>query len=160
MDEFCDVSLVHPVSIPIPPGPFPTGTTVSSLTPSSAWGASTASSGPPEGADPLTWRPDCLLDFADTFAGDPLFDLVALHVSVLRCDTVRLAQFLDLYEAARGAQGGWTRLDRARLPYIMTCLMLLHPVDAMQSAVYFKYQAIMGAASLIDVQNALWGLPA
>ncbi len=88
-----------------------------------------------------------------------MFDLVALHVSVLRCDTARLARFLDKYEAAREVAGPWLRIDRARLPYLMTCLMLLHPVDAMQSATYFRYQAVAGAATLMEIQTALWGLP-
>jgi hypothetical protein len=108
------------------------------------------------GKEPTSWRPDCLLDFADSFYGDALFDLVALHVSVLRCDLPRLRAFLTQYCAARRTLPA--AADTGRFAYRMMCLMLLHPVDGFHSATFHRQTAIASARTLHELQEVLWGI--
>ena len=116
------------------------------------------SSGKRGAVDPWSWRADCLLDFGDALYGDCLWDFIALHVSLLRCDVARFYSFLDGYSAARTTlpEG----LDRAGLPYRMLCLMLLHPVNGFSTARQWVGDAIATAATLADVQRVLWAPPA
>ncbi len=49
--------------------------------------------------------------------------------------------------------------DMQRFAYRMTCLMLLHPVDAMPSALYFRYSSVMSAHTVEDIEAVLWACP-
>jgi Ser/Thr protein kinase RdoA (MazF antagonist) len=105
--------------------------------------------------DLSTWHPTSIIDFADAQLGDRLYDLVALHISVLRCDLGRLADFLRRYEAMRGADA--PAFDKAQFAYRMMCVTLLHPVDAMETVMWFVGSKVRAAKTLHEVATLLWG---
>eukprot|EP00743_Colponemidia_sp_Colp-15_P009092 GILK01009918.1.p1 GENE.GILK01009918.1~~GILK01009918.1.p1 ORF type:complete len:872 (+),score=148.00 GILK01009918.1:352-2616(+) len=103
-----------------------------------------------------TFEPTALLDFGDAFYGDPLYDLVALHISMFRCDKKLLRIFLESY--------GWPEQDylgdikcRQEFAYRAMCYTLLHVGNALGMA--FEYvPELATATSLEEVATALWQL--
>lgn len=108
--------------------------------------------------DEELWRPTGLIDFADSLSGDPLYDLVAVYMSVLRCCKVRLAAFLDAYLNKRGWTLGTPQRAAAlkNFSYRMMCYTLLHPVNCYGVAMMFRRAELSSANTLEDVQRILW----
>jgi hygromycin-B 7''-O-kinase len=67
--------------------------------------------------DPASATLTGVIDFTDVYAGDPRYDLVALHFHTFRLDTTLLRACLDAY--------GWER-DAANWPQVMLTFTLLH----------------------------------
>eukprot|EP01117_Protostelium_nocturnum_P009993 TRINITY_DN3561_c0_g1_i3.p1 TRINITY_DN3561_c0_g1~~TRINITY_DN3561_c0_g1_i3.p1 ORF type:complete len:864 (-),score=310.10 TRINITY_DN3561_c0_g1_i3:42-2522(-) len=102
------------------------------------------------------WETSGIIDFGDALLGDPIFDLVALHVSVFRCDKRLLKRFLDKYGSDR-----WTELKQGRdglsFAKIAMCYTLWHPCDALKT-VYLKKPHFMKLMKLEELERALWDL--
>eukprot|EP00742_Colponemidia_sp_Colp-10_P012231 GILJ01013698.1.p1 GENE.GILJ01013698.1~~GILJ01013698.1.p1 ORF type:complete len:856 (+),score=115.33 GILJ01013698.1:2-2569(+) len=103
-----------------------------------------------------TFEPTALLDFGDAFYGDPLYDLVALHISMFRCDKKLLRIFLESY--------GWPERDylgdlkcRQNFAYRAMCYTLLHVGNALGMAFEYVPQ-LATAGTLEEVATALWQL--
>ncbi len=69
------------------------------------------------------WRMAALIDFGDAMAGDPAYDLIALHLDAFRCDRRLLRAFLAGYGADRAQ-----RRDMLRRAMTLT---LLHRFNAL-----------------------------
>jgi len=99
-----------------------------------------------------------IIDFGDALIGDPLYELVALHVSTFRCDTRLLYEFLAEYHA------------RVELPFpdfvmgypvdefpvAAMALTLLHPCETMQM-IYKCKPELERITSLRALAQELWG---
>eukprot|EP00897_Mesotaenium_endlicherianum_P007018 jgi/Mesen1/6344/ME000328S05635 len=123
------------------------------------------------------WAPRWLLDFGNVVVGDPLYDLVAIHLNIFRCDLGLLRRFLASYKLPAGAclapplLGGQVDSGDARGPpgavaggearalapsYRALCYCLLHEQDAMR-AVFRNRKDLRTAATLQQVEAAIWG---
>jgi hypothetical protein len=102
------------------------------------------------------WETSGIIDFGDTLMGDPIFDLVALHVSIFRCNKRLLKRFLDKYGLDR-----WPELKQGRgglsFSKIAMCYTLWHPCDALKT-VYLKKPHFMKLMKLEELEKALWDL--
>ncbi len=88
-----------------------------------------------------------LIDFGDAMAGDPAYDLIALHLDAFRCDTRLLRAFL----AAYGVDGA----ERRALLGRATALTLLHQFNALGVALE-RAPDLTGAPDLGGVLSGLW----
>ena len=93
------------------------------------------------------WRLSGLIDFADAFAGDPAYDLVALHLSLFHCDQRALGAFLRAYGPDPAWAEGWRR--RA------TACLLMFPFDVRGELVKYR-PAVMQARTPEDIERGIW----
>ena len=68
------------------------------------------------------WQPTGILDFGDAKIGDPLYELVALHLYLFEGDPARLRLFLDSY--------GWDDTMRHHFVRRAMCYTLLFEFNA------------------------------
>jgi aminoglycoside phosphotransferase (APT) family kinase protein len=101
--------------------------------------------GVPEGG---RWRPTGIIDFGDAIVGDPLYDLVVLHIGLFRCDTSLLAIFREAYGPHPSLQRDFVR--RA------TALTLLHRYPMFDTA-FEELPEARAAQSLEELATLLWG---
>jgi hygromycin-B 7''-O-kinase len=94
------------------------------------------------------WRPTGIIDFGDAMVGDPLYELVVLHVGLFRCDTSLLRAFLAAYGPPPSLLRDFTRRAMA--------LTLLHRYD-MIDAVLEELPAARAARSLGELAALIWG---
>jgi hygromycin-B 7''-O-kinase len=96
------------------------------------------------------WRTTGLIDFGDAMVGDHLYELVALHLDMFRCDKSLLAAYLDAY--------GVDEDFRRSLPHRAMSTTLLHQFDVCVTLPgrVAGLDEITGLAQLAD---AIWGLP-
>ncbi|CAK9218145.1 unnamed protein product [Sphagnum troendelagicum] len=111
-----------------------------------------------------------ILDFGNVVQGDPLFELLALYVSVFKCDQVLLECFLKSYGVplsthhsnGQGLDGTaiceqLTGRDSTSLSYRAMCYCLLHEQDIMGAILKHRKDLRM-AASLEAVEEKLWAV--
>jgi hypothetical protein len=99
-----------------------------------------------------------VIDFGDAMLGDPLWDLVSLHVSALQCDKTLLARALEAYHGcALGTLTHIMGLPRARFAELMMCYTMLHPCRALEQALG-RAPRLGVCASWHHVAAELWGL--
>lgn len=94
-----------------------------------------------------TWRPTGIIDFGDAKVGDPVYELVALHIGLFRCDKHLLRTFLAEYGADEPLLH-----DLARRAMAMT---LLHEFDVLSDVVEALPEACE-VATLPDLAALIW----
>lgn len=95
------------------------------------------------------WEPTGIIDFGDARAGDPLYEWVALHLGLLRCDKGLLQTFFEAYGG-----GDHLREDFARRAM---CTTLLHEFNVLESVFEYLPEAA-GAERLEDLGALVWGM--
>ncbi|GJP32494.1 hypothetical protein CLOM_g12934 [Closterium sp. NIES-68] len=97
-------------------------------------------------------EPSSIIDFGTLILGDPLYDLIMLHVSAQRCNKADLTRLLASYKPPLPAHGGahFTQSYRAM------CYTLLHQNDAL-SRVFRYRKELADAKSLEEIAAAVWG---
>lgn len=95
------------------------------------------------------WWPAGIIDFADAKVGDPMYELVALHIGLFRCDKHLLRTFLAEYGA-----DGVLRHDFARRAMAMT---LLHEFDVLGD-VFDVFPEVRDVVTLPDLAALIWDL--
>jgi hygromycin-B 7''-O-kinase len=96
--------------------------------------------------DPASGRLVGVIDFTDVDAGDPCYDLVALHFGTFRTDKALLAACLDGY--------GWPPLP-ATWAREMLAFTLLHDFNMFRPGMPLER-----SATLDDLADAIWNLDA
>eukprot|EP00850_Spirogloea_muscicola_P003748 SM000015S01248 [mRNA] locus=s15:802563:808955:+ [translate_table: standard] len=121
--------------------------------------------------DSRRYSPAYLLDFGDVEFGDPLMELLAVHICVFRCDHALLSHFLSHYnlplqvqrECSRGeaehqpsSDGAQPQGHSYRTSYRAMCYCLVHELNP--TAAIFGHRAdLLEAKSLREVEDAIWG---
>ncbi|WP_020671274.1 phosphotransferase family protein [Amycolatopsis nigrescens] len=85
-----------------------------------------------------------LIDFGDTYAGDPRYELVVLHLGLFFGDSSLLGAFLEGY--------GWGPID----PHELLAFTLLHDFDVLAD---FPAERLAGLDSLEQLADLLWSVP-
>jgi hygromycin-B 7''-O-kinase len=96
-----------------------------------------------------TWQPSGIIDFGDAMAGDRLYELVALHLGLFRCDKRLLRTFLDAYGFDPGLRRDFVRRAMS--------LTLLHEFNVL-SSVFPAYPGAGRVTSLAELATLLWDL--
>jgi aminoglycoside/choline kinase family phosphotransferase len=99
-----------------------------------------------------------VIDFGDAMLGDPLWDLVSLHVSALQCDKTLLVRALEAYHGCALAKLTHIMgLPRASFAGLMMCYTLLHPCRALEQALS-RVPRLGVCSSWEHLAAELWGL--
>uniref|UniRef100_A0A5B7AND4 Uncharacterized protein n=1 Tax=Davidia involucrata TaxID=16924 RepID=A0A5B7AND4_DAVIN len=108
-----------------------------------------------------SWRPSHILDFSDLSIGDPICDLIPIHLDVFRGDPCLLKRFLESYKlplvrrishhesVERGSKFG-------RLSYLAMCYCILHE-DNILGAIFSLWKELRMAKSWEEVEETVWG---
>lgn len=99
--------------------------------------------------DAAHWRPSGIIDFADVMVGDPLYDLVALHVGLTHCDKQLLRGFLDA--------GGLELHKHPRFVQRAMCYTLLFEFDVL-GQVFSEHPAARELPGLAELAAWMWEL--
>ncbi|KAF5193236.1 Bifunctional arginine demethylase and lysyl-hydroxylase jmjd6 [Thalictrum thalictroides] len=109
----------------------------------------------------LNWHPSHILDFSDLSIGDPIYDLIPIHVDVFRGDADLLKRFLETYKLPflrKSSQyrsfGTVDKFDR--LSYHAMCYCILHE-DNVLGAIFGMCKELKTAKSWEDVEEIVWG---
>ncbi|MDQ5853337.1 MAG: aminoglycoside phosphotransferase family protein, partial [Chloroflexota bacterium] len=101
------------------------------------------------------WRPAGIIDFGDAMAGDPLYELGALHTGLFHCDKRLLRVFLESY--------GFD--ERLQDHFVLRAMSfaLLHECDVV-GPVFQEFPDALKVDSLAELATLLWdvdqpGLP-
>lgn len=97
------------------------------------------------------WQPSGIIDFGDARTGDRLYELIALHLDVFRCDKRLLRAFMDAY-----GRDAW---PRERFAGRMMSLALLFPFNDL-GEVLRTYPSAAISGSLEELASLLWDLDA
>ncbi|XP_066350009.1 lysine-specific demethylase JMJ21-like isoform X3 [Miscanthus floridulus] len=104
-----------------------------------------------------------IIDFSDLSIGDPICDIIPLHLDIFRGDTDLLKEFLrsyqlpllrgesitDVYKSVRNSKF-------SRASYRAMCYCILHE-DNVLGAIFGLWKELRAATSWEDVENLVWG---
>ncbi|KAL8030270.1 hypothetical protein ABFX02_14G275400 [Erythranthe guttata] len=107
-----------------------------------------------------SWHPSHILDFSDLTLGEPILDLIPIHLDVFRGDSRLLKQFLDSYkipflrkESLKDeAQGN--RSDQ--LSYRIMCYCILYDENVL-GAIFSLWKELRTATTWEEVEEKVWG---
>ncbi|XP_058087090.1 lysine-specific demethylase JMJ21 isoform X2 [Magnolia sinica] len=110
------------------------------------------------------WNPSHILDFSDLSIGDPIFDLIPIHLDIFRGDSQLLKKFLESYRlplAGRPSEDdmlldGKVESKFRRLSYRAMCYCILHE-DNVLGAVFSLQKELKSAKSWEEVEETVWG---
>ena len=95
------------------------------------------------------WRMQGLIDFGDAIVGDPIFELLALHLLAFRGDKAMLGAYLDAY--------GTDRVLARRLPRIAMSLTLVHRYDNLGDLLRY-YPKAAQVPTLDELSRLIWDI--
>ncbi|KAK6940180.1 F-box domain [Dillenia turbinata] len=111
--------------------------------------------------DKSAWHPSHILDFSNLSIGDPLFDLIPIHLDVFRGDSHLLKRFLKSYKLP--FLGGISQRQIAnreckleRLSFRAMCYCILHDEDVL-GAIFSLWKELRTAGSWEEVEETVWG---
>lgn len=100
---------------------------------------------------PRGWRTQGIIDFGDALVGDPMYELIALHLDVFQCDKRLLSAFLMSYDFEQEID----QEDAAKL----LSLCLLHPFNVFEGF-GDRHPEAANIRDLSQFGNWLWWLDA
>jgi hypothetical protein len=109
---------------------------------------------PPHPAD-WRWEPLHLVDFADALVGDRCYELIAIHISLFRCDKSLLETFVKAYAQNVGLPVEAVWGPPQTFGYRLMCYTLLHTQDALRMVWEFRPD-LRSCTTLTELQNKLW----
>ncbi|OEL37244.1 F-box protein [Dichanthelium oligosanthes] len=114
-------------------------------------------------ADPEKMNAIHIIDFSDLSVGDPLCDIIPLHLDVFRGDTDLLREFLRSYQLPLLRGKSNTDIYKSvqnskfsRASYRTMCYCILHE-DNVLGAIFSLWKELRAATSWEDVENFIWG---
>ncbi|PUZ40838.1 hypothetical protein GQ55_9G454900 [Panicum hallii var. hallii] len=154
-----DGDLVHPLPSWIHSDIMDDNILIEGITESSS---SSSSKGSHE-ADPEKMNAIHIIDFSDLSIGDPLCDIIPLHLDVFRGDTDLLREFLRSYQLPLLRGESNTDIYKSvknskfsRASYRAMCYCILHE-DNVLAAIFSLWKELRAATSWEDIENFVWG---
>ncbi|KAL6962751.1 hypothetical protein U1Q18_037708 [Sarracenia purpurea var. burkii] len=113
------------------------------------------------GGKERSWCPSHILDFSDLSIGDPICDLIPIHLDVFRGDPNLLKKFLESYRlplSRKISQHGSIEGDSkfGQLSYIAMCYCILHEENVL-GAIFSLWKELRTAKSWEEVEATVWG---
>ncbi|XP_074304173.1 lysine-specific demethylase JMJ21 isoform X1 [Silene latifolia] len=110
----------------------------------------------------LLWKPSYILDFSDLTIGDPILDLIPIHLDIFRGDPRLLKHLLSGYKlplmrknSLHGSADNIIKFERAS--YRAMCYCILHE-DNVLGAVFGIWEELREAKSWEEVEDKVWGI--
>ncbi|CAA6664381.1 unnamed protein product [Spirodela intermedia] len=105
------------------------------------------------------WYPAHIIDFSSLFIGDPICDLIPIHIDVFRTDSCLFKRFLESYRFPIGrkpSDGTMSQTKFERASYRAMCYCILHE-DNVLGTIFSLRKDLRRATSWEEVEMALWG---
>uniref|UniRef100_A0A5B7AMM6 Uncharacterized protein n=1 Tax=Davidia involucrata TaxID=16924 RepID=A0A5B7AMM6_DAVIN len=108
-----------------------------------------------------SWHPSHILDFSDLSIGDPLCDLIPIHLDVFRGDTRLMKRFLENYKLPfvrriSHHESVESCSKFGRLSYLAMCYCILHEENIL-GAIFGLWKELKMAKSWEEVEETVWG---
>ncbi|XP_078440783.1 putative glycosyltransferase [Wolffia australiana] len=105
------------------------------------------------------WFPTHIIDFTDLLIGDPLLDLIPIHIDVFRTDATLLKRFLDSYKFPLRqnlrSDGDANQKKFERASYRAMCYCILHE-DNVLGTIFSLRKDLRSATTWEEVETGLW----
>ncbi|KAG8369197.1 hypothetical protein BUALT_Bualt15G0126100 [Buddleja alternifolia] len=112
------------------------------------------------GIQKCIWYPSHILDFSDLSIGDPILDLIPIHLDIFRGDSYLLNQFLDSYKLPfvrkESLKESIEDNKFGRLSYRAMLYCILHD-DNVLAAIFSLWKELRTALSWEEVEERVWG---
>ncbi|KAA3466584.1 F-box protein isoform X1 [Gossypium australe] len=113
------------------------------------------------GGEVKSWRPNYIIDFSDLSIGDPLYDVIPIHLDVFRGNSSLLKQFLQSYKLPLMQKTPENRSINAndkfgRLSYQAMCYCILHDENVL-GAIFSLWTELQTAETWEEVEQMVWG---
>jgi len=96
------------------------------------------------------WKPVALIDFGDSMVGDPIYELIPLHIEIFQCEKQYTLEVIKHY----GMEAFTGRKD---FSFKAMCYTLLHAQDVFRTAFEIKPEW-KNYTDLNELQKAMWDL--
>lgn len=109
-----------------------------------------------------SWRPSHILDFSDLSIGDPILDIIPIHLDIFKGDPVLLKQLLSSYKLPffkKDSQNNFEEevMKFQRASYRAMCYCILHE-DNVLGAVFSIWEDLRNANSWEEIEEKVWGV--
>nr|GEX43055.1 F-box protein At1g78280-like [Tanacetum cinerariifolium] len=105
----------------------------------------------------ISWRPSYIYDFSNMSLGDPILDLIPIHLDIFRGDLQLLKQLLESYGLPFGKRTSLENGCKVRpISYLAMCYCIIHE-DNILGAIFGMYKELRTAKSWEEVEEAVWG---
>ncbi|KAG0480341.1 hypothetical protein HPP92_011199 [Vanilla planifolia] len=107
------------------------------------------------------WCPSHILDFSDLSIGDPLADLIPIHLDVFRGETRLLNRLLESYklpslQTLQRMTEKKMQKNFAKPSYKAMCFCILHEENVL-GAIFSLWKELRTAKSWVEVEETVWG---
>ncbi|KAL2893737.1 hypothetical protein RDABS01_009646 [Bienertia sinuspersici] len=108
------------------------------------------------------WRPSHILDFSDLSIGDPILDLIPIHLDIFKGDHHLLKQLLSRYKLPflkKHSQNNLTDkiVKFQRASYRAMCYCILHEENVL-GAIFSIWDDLRKADSWEEIEEKVWGI--
>ncbi|KAK9757623.1 hypothetical protein RND81_01G174600 [Saponaria officinalis] len=122
----------------------------------------TYSNGSTKNEEVLLWKPSYILDFSDLSVGDPILDLIPIHLDIFRGDPRLLKHLLASYKlpllTKNSLNDSADKLNKfGRASYRAMCYCILHK-DNVLGAIFGIWEDLKDATSWQQVEETVWGI--
>lgn len=105
----------------------------------------------------ISWRPSYIYDFSNMSLGDPILDLVPIHLDIFRGDLQLLKQLIESYGLPFGKRSSSNNGGKVRrISYLAMCYCIIHE-DNILGAIFGMRKELRTASSWEEVEEAVWG---
>ncbi|KAL8231955.1 hypothetical protein R6Q57_001733 [Mikania cordata] len=105
----------------------------------------------------ISWRPSYIYDFSNMSLGDPILDLIPIHLDIFRGDVQLLNKLLESYKLPFGKRCSSDDGCKVRhISYLAMCYCILHEENIL-GAIFGMSKELRTANSWEEVEEAVWG---
>ncbi|KAL4556455.1 hypothetical protein LXL04_039108 [Taraxacum kok-saghyz] len=105
-----------------------------------------------------SWHPSYIYDFSNMSLGDPILDLIPIHLDIFRGDLELLKVLLESYGLPFGKRKSWEdgRHKVRRISYLTMCYCIIHEENIL-GAIFGMWRELRTADTWEQVEEAVWG---
>ncbi|XP_023763630.1 lysine-specific demethylase JMJ21 [Lactuca sativa] len=104
-----------------------------------------------------SWLPSYIYDFSNMSLGDPILDLIPIHLDIFRGDLQLLNLLLENYGLPFGKRNSWDNGSVVRrISYLTMCYCIIHEENIL-GAIFGMCKELRSAKSWEEVEETVWG---
>lgn len=107
------------------------------------------------GREEISWTPSFIYDFSNMSLGDPIMDLIPIHLDIFRGDLELLNRLVESYGVPFGKRSG-DNTNTRRISYLTMCYCIIHEENIL-GAIFGMRKELRVAKSWEQVEEAVWG---
>nr|XP_043615295.1 F-box protein At1g78280 [Erigeron canadensis] len=105
----------------------------------------------------ISWRPSYIYDFSNMSLGDPILDMIPIHLDIFRGDLQLLKLLLEGYGLPFGRRKSSDDGCKVRqISYLAMCYCIIHEENIL-GAIFGMWKELRTAKSWEEVEETMWG---